>query len=255
VADPQILEFASFRCHILIPHEVVTGIKGGVPVDRVLTEAGGTFRREGREVLRVNRDGVTTTVTALTEIYVQEPGLSVKIAGDGAWRGLGRNAEWTSPWYTLEQKDAHKSTVHFSRIRTSKTFTTGVEYRAGDDTKTQSLCRWRFRSDGGFTKLLNAPEHLPSLIPWTGAEVAGRGYTLAGTVPRTDEVLRRWELAGWPDFDWMHFLGWTGGAAAVTDIHGSDVGAPGDKYLWQPRSWRRMRPGQSISQTLTMRKL
>jgi len=244
----KLLVLAGFRCHVLLPHELVGTIIDGQPTFKGLTEAGGTFFRGSREILDVHRTGTTTTVTALAEIWIQEPGLSVKIQGGGEWRGFGRNNAWTSPWYTVRQRDAHKSTVHFPRVRTNPNYTIGVEYREGSS-------RWRFRSDGGFTKLLNQPQPHPDVIPWQDAEVFGRGYPLDGIAPATDEVLRRWELAGHPDSTWLNLLGWTGGAAAVTDIHGRDVGAPGDRYLWQARSWRRMRPGDRISQTLTMRRI
>jgi hypothetical protein len=257
--EPTILVFGGFRVHLLLPNDVVGSIIDGQPTFKGLTEAGGTFFRGSREILHVERKDVTTTVTALAELWIQEPGLSVKIAGGGEWRGVGPKGHYVKTtagvdgWLPLEQKDARKSTVHFHRVRSNPDYCVAVDYR-------ENGTRWRFRSDGGFSRLLNGPQPLPSVLPWPRAQVFGRDYKLAGTVTGTTQLLG-WELAGHPDSDWLNLLGWKGGAGAVVQnvppyradqiLH---PGVPIDR-LWDPRSWRRMRPGDSIAQTLTMRKL
>jgi hypothetical protein len=247
---PTILVWSAFRCHVLLPHDCVGSIIDGQPTWPGLTVEGGIFRRNGKPVLLVDSHigpkRTRVVVTALEDVWLQEPGLVVKIAGEGTWRGFDDTGTWTSRPYSLKQKDAHRSTVHFSRIKTNPFYTEGVEYCEG-------AVAYRFHSDGGFAKLLNMP---PGKVPWEGCQVFGRDYELAGVVENPNEVLHRWELAGKPpNIGQMYFLGWTGGAGCVVNEEGRDVGAPGNRFLWQPRSWRRLGKGQHITQTLWMRRL
>ncbi len=250
MAEPEILVFGGFRSHVLIPHDVCGSIIDNVPTWGGMTvDPAGIYWRNSKAILSVSRhekDGATRVVVrAFDDVWLQEPGLVVKIAGEGVWRGYGPNGKWTSPIYKLRQKDAHRSTVHFSRVKTNPDYTVGVEYRVGGT-------RLRFHSDGGFTKLLDTPA---GDVPWTHCQVFGEGYELDGVVSGP-ETLRRWELAGRaPDIGQCYFLGWTGGAACVVNKDGRDVGAPGDRFLWQPKSWRRLRRGESITQTLEMRRM
>lgn len=251
MADPQILVWAGFRTHLLLPNDVVGSIIDGEPTWPGLTVTDGVYRRDGKPVLTVATHAgpkrTRVVVTATEDVWLQEPGLAVKVAGEGTWRGVGPDGAWTSRPYTLRQKDAHRSTVHFPRVKANPFYTVTVEFADPDGG------RVRFHSDGGFSKLLNMP---PGDVPWEGCQVFGRDYELAGVVENPDEVLHRWELAGKPpNIGQMYFLGWTGGAGCVVNEEGRDVGAPGNRFLWQPRSWRRLGKGQTISQTLTVRKL
>ncbi len=261
--DPELLEFGGFRVHLLIPHTVVGTIISDRPTWPGLTvedHGGGVllYLRDGKPVLRTYRHSTETQtrvfVHAVEDVYLQEPGMTVRIAGDGTWRGFGPTGAWTSKPYELHQRDAHRSTVHFSRVKTNTLFTAGVEYRFLGG-------HWRLRSDGGFTKLLNMP---PAGIPWQGAQVFGRDFELAGTVSDPNEILRRWELAGaQPNIGQMHFLGSTGGAGAVTNKSGRTPPSPAPKdfdytpycWLWNPRGWRKLAAGQSITQTVSLRSL
>ncbi len=257
MADLDIRVWAGFRTHLLLAHDCVGSIIDDKPTFPGVTVDQGVYSREGTPFLKVEKQGdhsrTRVTVRALQDVHLQEPGLSVKIAGEGTWRGFGFHGQWTSGPYTLKQKDAHRSTVHFPRVKTSPKFTVGVEYREG-------ATRYRLRSDGGFVKLLNMP---PAVIPWEHCEVFSQGYPLEGVVGDPDEVLRRWELAGLPpNVGQMHFLGWTGGAGAVVNAQGrtpppgTDVtAADGYDRLWNPRSWRRLGKGQAIVQTLSLRRL
>jgi hypothetical protein len=263
-----LLVFGGFRSHILLPHDVV----GAISTDKRTwswievqeREGEELYVRHGKPVLRISSvvshpPGVTrkrVVMAALTEVWVQEPGLQVNIAGAGTWRGYGPRGRWTSDTYLLRQKDAHKATVHFPRVRTHPNYTVGVEFR-----NSQNSERWRIGSDAGYAKLLAQPVQQ---VPWVGCEVFGEGYDLAGVyVDLSERPLRRWELAGKPpDIGQMYFLGWVGGPGVVvndkgrTPVPGVDVtAADGFNLLWHPRSWRRLRPGQVLSQTLTMRRL
>lgn len=253
----NLLELGGFRTHLLLPHDLVGSIIDDAPTFHGLEvqAANGTdlYLRHDKSVMRVEHqrgDGrIKVTVTALAPIWVQEMGLTAKVQGDGTWGGIGRYGQWTSPPYTVRQKDAHKSTIHFSRVRTSRNFTVAVQYAEGGK-------RWTFRSGPGFSRLLGEP---PQDVPWHGCDVFGRGWQLKGVIEDPAEVLRRWELAGHPEADWMHFHGWSGGAGAVVQgvppyradqiLHPN---VPID-HLWNaPRGWRKLEAGRSVSQTLTM---
>jgi hypothetical protein len=264
--EPAITVWAGFRAHVLLlPHDVVGSIIDNRPTFSGLTEAGGSIFRGSREVLQIDRaerNGKTVvTVTATTDVWLQEPGLTVKVAGDGTWRGFGLRNQWTSPPYPLHQKDAHRSTIHFSRVmfldrkgkRPNPRYTVGLEYRE------DGAC-WRFRSDGGFRKLLDTPA---DAVPWPDCEVFAEGFPLVGVYLPLWEPLLRWELAAKPpNIAQAHFIGWPGGAGAVvnalgrTPQPGEDVTASsGFDRLHRPDSWRCLRAGQSISQTVSMRRL
>jgi hypothetical protein len=253
--NPELLIPGGFRCHLLIPNTAVGTIDEDKPTEPWLTVRNGIFAHKGRPVLELRKmwpggGELFVKATALQDVWIQEPGLSVKIAGDGVWQGYGRDGEWTSIPRPLARKDAHKETVHFSRVKSNKDYTVGVEFR-------WSQGRYRFRSDGGFQKPLNK-RATPNAIPWVHCEVFNNGYYLNGTAEGY-EILRRWELAGhMPDQSWMHFLGWTGGAGVVTNSKGrtpppgsSPTVDDGYDRLWQPKSWRKLAKGQSIAQSLT----
>ena len=108
------------------------------------TPAGTCILRRNKPILSATHTriagGVRVTVTAHTDVYLQEPGLTAKVAGDGMWRGFGKNNRWVSTtggvdgWLPLaKEKDgvaqAFTSTVHFSRVKSSPRYCLGVEYR------------------------------------------------------------------------------------------------------------------------------
>jgi hypothetical protein len=256
VSERGVLCWAGFRTHILLPHDVVGAFRddrppfAGLEVQALRGED--LYVRHGKPVLSV-RKAVGPTVTRVTiqaraEVWLQEPGLMLIIESDsGVWRGIGRQGVYTSEPLPLRQKDAHFSTVHFSRYPSSAKYTLGVEFREGN-------ARRRFYSSGGFTRLLTEQQQRP--VPWEGCQVFTEPYELSG-VKTGYEQLKRWELAGKaPNIGQMYFLGWTGGPGCVVNSKGVTPGQkgaePGERYdlLWQPRSWRRLLRGQSIEQTL-----
>ncbi len=267
---PDVRVWAGFRVHFLLPHDVVGTIIDNKPTFLGITVHalgdGEIYCRERIPFLHVKRQGKerasTVRVSALAEVWVQEPGLAVKIAGGGEWRGHGPLG-WTSPWRPLESKPgevlpAHRRTVHFSRVRwlnPAKTkpnpeYTTAIHYR-------DRTGLWRLFSNGRFSELL---DHPPGPVPWRGCQVFSKGYEVAGTASNPCEKLRRWELAPLPpDTGQMYFLGWTGGAGVITNAEG-ETPEPGtvvtegmgyDK-LWNPHAFRRMLPGAWIEQTVRM---
>lgn len=262
---PRLLEFGGFRAHLLYAGEFVGTIINGRPTFRTLELDGSVFRYRGVPLLDVFRvDGTARTVVrvrALTAgVWLQEPGLTIRVAGAGEWRGFGIGGHWTPTtagvdrWLPLDGPDAYRATVHWSRIRElgpgkrNPGYTVGVAYRSGP-------VRWRFRSSGGFRELLEGSA--PAPVPWEGCRVFGHDWRLTGTVSGLEQF-RRWELARHGDEGWLHFFGWTGGAGAVvnragrTPPPGSSPGpADGYTYLWNPRSWRELKPGASIEQTVT----
>lgn len=255
--------WAALRCHVLLPHEVVGAFRMDKPTWNAWTidEYGGeaVHSYDGRPALMVTTTPTATltrvTVRALRDIWIQEPGLTATIQGDGFWRGFGPRGKWTSAPYPLHQKDAHRSTIHFSRAKSSAAYTVGVEFREPGGTG------WRLYSDGGFLAPLLTPLR-GAVVPWEGCEVFSTGYELRGTCSGP-EALRRWELAGAPpDLGQMHFVGWTGGAGAVVNERGRTpppgrppTAADGYDRLWQPASWRKLGRGQTIVQTIRRRRL
>jgi hypothetical protein len=265
VTDPLVQLWAGFRAHVLIPHDYVGTIIDSLPAWGGLTVEGNTFVRNGKPVLRLDTNVLKTItrcrITALAEVWLQEPALSVKVdRHDGAtWRGFGKRNQWTSEPEQLRHETADgvpqawKSTVHFPRGPKNPDYTVGVEYRF-------EKLRYRFRSNGGFTDLLDRT-YETSVVPWQGCQIGVSGRELKGTVKNTSErPLRRWELAGHPTFDWMHFLGWGGGAGFVVNEKGFTP-KPGTKasdefsFLWDPRSIRKLAPGQWIGQTIAAKQL
>lgn len=261
-------DWASFRTHILIPHRVVGSIRDNKPMFSTLTVEQPrmgvrVYVYDNKPVLKVTTDwarggsqkrSTIVRVEALSEVWLQEPGLSVKIKDGGVWRAFRRSPfRWTSDSLPLRQKDAHRNTVHFSRYKESPDFTTGVRIFHSQGV----LDFWV--NGSGFMSFLDTPART-SRIPWQDCRVFNEPRKLLGCTSGP-EMLRRWELAGHQpnDQSWMHFLGWTGGAAAVTDKQGrSWLGEERyrSEYLWQPRSWRRLMPGdRPLLQTLHGEKL
>ncbi len=261
--------WGGFRCHILLPHDVVGTIIEDRPTWPGLTVEGSSdhgdlYLRRDQPVLVVWREGNKTTVTAKQDVWLQEPGLSVRLNrfDDAVWRGFGRDLEWTTDPIHLRHQtpdglpQAYVSTVHFPRGKLNPKYTIGVTYR--QPLRVGVFNRLHIQSDGGFTRLLDViPREYPP--PWQGCQVFGHGYELQGVCPNVSEKpLRRWELTGHPTSDQMHFLGWTGGAGAVVNEDGRTPpplarveASDGYDRLWDPRSWRCLKKGHSISQTLT----
>lgn len=257
----EVLQLAGFRTHFLLPHDYVGAVTPARPVVSGIElqelERAVVYHRHDRAFMQVSqRPGaggkVTVTLEALAEVWVQEPGLTAVVEGETEWRGFGPGGKWVATdrgvtgWLDLEGvPDAHRATVHWKRTRPSDDYTVGVACRGQGRTL-------RFRSDGGFSRLLTSSP--PRDVPWRGCEVFGRGVELAGVaVNESGRPRLRWELASHKPQAWMHFLGWGGGAAAVTNEAGLDVGIDGDRFLWDPPAWRRMLPGDRISQWVSSR--
>lgn len=248
----EVAVWAEFRTHVLLPHEAVGAIKDTHPTYWLQADGPDherVYSHEGTEAFQVVKHvgpkRTQVTVKALREIWVQEPGVTISIAGDGTWVGIGRKGEVTGGPYPLRDKDAHVKTVHFHRAVTHPAYTCHVEYREGRK-------RWRLFTDGGFELLLK--QRPPTPVPWQECRVFDEDYFLSG-VYRNDEKIRRWELAGLkPDIGQMHFLGWTGGPGVCVNARGGTPPDEPERYnlLWQPRSWRRMKAGQSLSQMVRM---
>jgi hypothetical protein len=253
---PAIQVWAGFRSHILIPHDVVGTLIDDKPTGwTVFTKQGNTYLRHGKPFLRVVKhthpNRVRVVATALTNIWIQEPELAVKIAGEGTWRGIGPN--WITERYSLRQKDAHRSTVHFNRIPSSREYVQTIRYDGADGS---CLTLW---SDGGYTKLLR--DQPAGRVPYLGAQVFDSPARITGAVgDDNQQPLQRWELAGCAPprcaqvLGQMYFGGWGGGAGAVVNVDGRTPPDEPKLYdkLWQPRSWRLLREGQSIAQTLVV---
>ncbi len=259
---PNVIVWGGFRSHILLPHKVVGSIIDdeptwhGVQADHqgsaiVYSHNGAPFLRLEREYENFDRRfKVSVSLDPLREVWVQEPGLVLKTKGEGVWRGMlrahGKRKKWTSQPHTLKNKDAHRSTVHFSRVKTSLKYTNAVRFEQPGLT----LDIW---GSYGFSQLLDGPAWS---VPYTGCEVFGEGYPLAGVYEEPNEVLRRLELAGKPpDVGQFYWFGWTGGPGCVvndrgrTPPPGMDVtAADGYNKLWNPRSWRRLRPISMVLQ-------
>lgn len=258
--EDRAIVWAGFHSHILIPHTVVGSIGPitgaadvpswrGLEMDRRGNVT--NYYYEGKAVLRVSRPHVAGSVslillTAMQEVWIQEPAQIVRLPQGGIWRGYNRERErYTTEPMLLHDRDAHRSTVHFSRVRGSSDYTDAVELMHPD------LGNWRMWASHGFDRALDWPL---GAVPWQDCQIFGTGLELIGTVSSV-EPLRRWELAGHHDIDQMYFLGWTGGAGAVTDEKGRDVGSPGNRYLWQPRSWRKMPAESKLTQRVIHRAL
>lgn len=250
---PSVTVFAGFRTHYLIPHVTLGTIIDGQPQGQGASRVGNTVYFHGEPFLRIVRHThpgrVRVVVTALRDLWVQEPGLAVKIAGAGTWQGFG--PRWSTDEYDLHMDDAYRSTVHFSRAASGRRYIQTIKYREG------SKCLTMY-SDGRFEKLLRRPERLKD--EWTGALVMGspQGVRLSGTYLNPNESLRRWELAGGKWFggvSQMYFLGWTGGPAAIVGPNG--VGPPpgtraGPEYslVYNPPSWRELEEGEQMAETV-----
>lgn len=249
----NIIAEAGFHTHLLVPHRVVGSMRDYLPLFLGLTAEpytnGVAYRHNGLRIFDVTKkrmtDGTRVTMRAATTIWIQEPGVELVVAGGGVWLGVGPNG-YTTPPLGLRQKDAHFSTTHFSRVRHSPNYTIGVEYREGSQ-----ATKWF--SGSGFAKPLYQPAS--ANIPWQGCQVFGQDYELRSVFHNPNEVLRRWELAAKaPDIGQMYFLGWTGGPGCAVNAKGVTPGqigaAPGERYdyLYNPRSWRQLMPGQEIVQ-------
>ncbi len=270
--------YRGFRTHILLPHDVVGTIIDDKPTWDGLWALpfgyGQIYYRDKVPVMQMKKSfpsahKMHVQIKAMKEIWLQEPAISVKISRhpNGAWRGYGRGGKWvpteSGAWRWLDMKQegkvpqAYRSTVHFTRDPTASNYTMGVEFRS-------DFLKRRFGSNGNFTQLLNRwQKRKTPPVPWLRCEVFDEGYELRGVCPKRNEKPRRgWELAGHEDFYWMHFHGWRGGAGAVTNylgltpLPGTDVtAADGFDKLWDPPSWCQLKPGQSISQTLTYKEM
>lgn len=262
---PEIVGWAEFRTHLLVPHELVAAITNDRPSVAALTVERGIYRWEGRPLLKVVKTGAyprtSVEVTALEDVWLQEPGLTVRVEGSSVWRGLGPRGKWTTDPFTLEHADdAYRSTVHFPNDPDSPLFTIGVQLRTRSG-------RWRITGTRGFAHLLES--NRPRPVPWQRCSAMGRMWEVAGTCPnRSQRSLKRLELAGHRELTpfqaWMHWLGWTGGAGAIVNAEGRTP-PPGDSawlnpdgkgfdLLWDPPSWRLLPEGRSISQRLVSRR-
>ncbi len=219
--------WGGFRSHILLAHDVVGTVIDGRPTwPGMQVDNDGVYFRKDQPVMSLKHEANRFTLLALQDVWLQEPGLSVKIDryDDAVWRGFGRDLEWTTDLIRLRHQtpdglpQAYRSTVHFPRGRLNPKYTIGVTYR--HQVRLGVYERLHIQSDGGFTRLLDViPNEYPP--PWQGCEVFGQGYELQGVCPNVSErPLRRWELAGHPTSDQMHFLGWGGGAGAVVNEDG-----------------------------------
>ncbi len=271
MADLELIEWATFRVHLLLPHDVAGSIISDKPTFPGVTVEDGTYCRDGNPFLRVERRGdhakTHVTVRALEDVWLQEPALTAKVEGEGTWQGIGTTGRYTAdsnghkgPHDLGGTRDAFRSTLHWNHARSAPAFTCGWEHKPAP-----GGC-YRFRTDGGFMRLLdNMP---PGKVPWELAQVFSRPWRVEGVYPdKSGRALRRIELAGHGEFNpfqaWAHFSGWGGGPGVIVNAKGRTpppgkpiTEADGYNLLWDaPRSWRRLSKSQSISQTLSLRRL
>lgn len=258
----QLVDKGSFRTHILIPNDVVGAFTPDAPPQwgwLVPHEVAGgtTYWRNGKPVLRVSRHGDQWLVTALVDLWLQEPSVTVKVAGHGAWWGKRKDGKWEGPFTLRNIEDPYKNTIHFSRARNSNRFCTRVEYR--EDNKV-----WRWVCDGGFAKPINKPGGI-HIDAWRGCKISSSQHALSGVFTPQYAPLRRWEASGGarlpghypPGTTQMHFHGWAGGPGCVVNDKGRTPppGTPkaaegGYDKLWHPASWRFLKKGASIGQRI-----
>ncbi len=237
-----------FRTHLLLPHIVVGSIIDDKPTFRDLTVEESptgykTFYYQDGPILRVSKRGHDTRVTAMTDIWLQEPSIAIKVSGFDWIQGVKGNKP-VGKKYTLEQKDAQKSTVHFMRYPFMWNYVNGVRVR---DRLGLSFVAF---SDGDFTELLKDPLKIKE--DWKGCRVFSEDWELEGTKSGF-EMLKRWEASGkYPDIGQIYFHGWTGGAGCVVNNKGSASNRFENDLLWQPRSWKMLRQGKTIRQSLVI---
>jgi len=255
----KVNQIAGLRIRFIIPHKVLAVISNGKMHTWGLEKKGNIYIYDNTPVLEAvkkqPRDGtIVVELKALIDLWIQEPGLTSQVMGNGAWRGFGRKGKWVKTrngvdgWLPVKNKDARYVTVHFWRTPTHPDYITGIEFREG-------ARRVRFRSDGGFEKLFADPARMGN--EWTGCKIMGGRSILQGTVDAPEFSSKLvWELAGHPAADggdWMHFLGWPGGAGVVVQnkapwyAHEYFKGMPVDR-LWGPELFRLLRKGKSIKQ-------
>lgn len=263
----KIVTWCGFRTHILLPSR--PGRKGvvGSIIDDKPTWPGLTafthddtteYSRDGWPILRMtrfplkHRAGRATRVTirALTEVWVQEMGLTIRIAGEGAWYAMHRSGWYEGPYTLRNIEDPFKNTKHFSRVRGSENFTRFLDYKVGRS-------KLRIRSAlPGFARLL---DRAVRPVPWPGCSVFGKDWDVAGAYVPAYEHIRRIELSGGarlhdvpPNTTQLHWTQWTGGAGAVVNAEGHTP-PPGTNVtkdmgydrLHNPLSWRRLLPGHA----------
>lgn len=240
-----------FRTHLLLPHLVVGSIIDDKPTFRDLTVEDSpsgykTYYYQDGPILRVSKRGHDTRVTAMTDIWLQEPSVALKLKGfdGGSWiQGLKGNKP-VGRKYTLIQKDAQRSTVHFMRYPFMWNYVNG--FRVKDILGLQ----FDAFSDGGFASLLSDPLQIKT--DWLGCRVFSEDWELHGTKSGF-EMLKRWEASGArPDIAQIYFHGWTGGAGCVVNNKGSASNRFENDKLWQPRSWRMLKQGKTIRQSLVI---
>jgi len=270
----KIVDAGAFRTHILLPHDVVGSFTPDAPPNHWLTVTETraaqdkppftwTYSRNDVPVLRVTHRENKWLVTALVALWLQEPCITTKVAGQGAWYVRRQDGKWEGPHTLKNINDPYKNTVHPSRIHSSPRCAQWVEYREGG----QAL---QFMSDGGFQKILNNQkpnvkglenDSIGCAINWSLPNMTRGVY-----VPKWTRI-RFWELSGGarlpkgypPGTTQFHMSGWGGGPGAVVNDKGltpppgtEHASQKGYNLVWNPAAWRFLRPGQSIQQTLTL---
>jgi hypothetical protein len=259
----QIVDHGSFRTHLLIPNDVVGAFTPDKPpvgwLSAVQDLQTTTYFRNNKSVMRVERRREAWRVTALADIWLQEPSVTVKVAGRGAWWGKRKDGKWEGPFTLKNVVDPFKNTVHFSRVRSSPRFCEFVEYREDGQ-------RWRWRSDGGFADLINKKASPKILEACKGCYIFNQPWRLSGVFSPSWQMLRSWEASGGarligvpPGTTQLHLHGWAGGPGCVVNAQGKTPPpghqlTRGDGYdlLWSPTSWRLLKAGRSIEQLIVM---
>lgn len=260
----KVVVFGGFRTHILLAHDVVGTIIDNEPTFKGLVREGEFYLRRGRRVMRVTHHGqypeVHVVVKALEDIWLQEMGLTVKLAGEGEWLAHYRDHTVKGPYDLNNAMDEHHNTVHFSRVRSSPHFCTSVDYRELGTT-------WRITSpQPGFAALL---DNIARVVPWRRCQVFDRNWMLRGVYQPAWSFVRAWELAAGahlkdvpPGTTQLHLTSWGAGAGAVVNEHGHTpepgatiTSADGFDKLQQPETWRLLKRGHSVHQTVKIKRL
>jgi hypothetical protein len=244
----DIITETGFRCHFLMPNKLIGPLRSDheswwIRIEQRLDCD--LYYVEDNFIFSVRLDHkdrfLSTRVTMRTEVdlWINEPGIMVIVAGGGTWRGIGTKGQYTTDALPLKQKDAHIGTVHFSRHPKSNKYTVGVEYKEGT-----RRVRW-FCGDGFATRFRKPRIGYPE---WKGAKVGGEPYELVGVYERPEDVFR-WELAGKrPDIGQMYFLGATNGPSCIVNEKGRNDGK--SDRIYNPKNWRFMPRHSEISQVV-----